>query len=83
MDKRALFESHIKDYCNNDFNGESGDTLPASVILAIDKMVSSDNNRSTGISSKTKGDIVEIAYRRESMSDEVKQMLQPYRKMRW
>jgi len=78
-----LYTAHVKEYCNNDFEGVADDALPLPVQLAINQMVSSANNRASGVSSKTDNAGVEVDYRAEAMSMEVRQMLRPYRKMRW
>ena len=40
---RNLYENAVKELLNNDFEGASGDALPFSIRLAIDKIMSTDN----------------------------------------
>lgn len=84
MNTRELCFDQIRRYCNEEsFVGVENDALPLVVQMAADQMVSALNNRSAGISSKTDAQGVEVDYRAEAMSKEVKQMLSSYRNMRW
>lgn len=78
---RELFEEAVKNYLNNDFDGATGDSLPAGVRIAIDKLMQADKNRSTGISTKSLGDMVTVSFSPEDWSKEVRTLLKAYRKM--
>jgi hypothetical protein len=80
---REAWEGVIKEYCNNRFNGASGDALPTGILLAIDKLIAVDANREAGVSAKTSNGILTISYTAEAMPEEVKMLLRPYRKLRF
>ena len=80
---RELQEAFVKDYCNNDFEGASGDALPFGVQEAINKLTAKSNNNPTGISQKENPDGKSVTFTAENMPKDVKMLLQPYRKMRW
>ena len=80
---RELYEESVKTYLNNDFEGATGDSLPPSVRLAVDKLMQGDKNKTIGVSTKRQGDVIEASYRPEAWSNEVKMLIQPYRKMRF
>lgn len=80
---RELFEEAVKDYLNNDFGGATGDSLPAGVRIAIDKLMQSDKNRESGVSTKSQGDMITVSFAPETWSSEVRTYLRPFRKMRF
>lgn len=82
MSQYLNWEASIKDYLNNDFEGETGSSLPLSVRNAIEKMVAIENNTVSGVSAKTQvGGVVTYSYTADEIPKSVKQTINKYRKM--
>jgi hypothetical protein len=82
MSQYNNWESAIKDYLNNDFEGETGDGLPLSVQKAVERMVQMENNNVAGVSAKTQvGGVVTYSYTADEIPKSVKQTINRYRKV--
>ena len=77
---RTAYKEWIKKYCNNDFTDDEGDEdLPGGVELALNKLVNKHDK--IGVTSESKGRI-SVSYA-EGLPDEIKSILNEYRKMKW
>lgn len=82
MSQWSNCEAALKDYLNNDFEGETGTGLPLSVQRAIEKMILIENNTVAGVSAKTQvGGVVTYSYNPDELPKSIKQTINKYRKM--
>jgi len=80
-EKKEAYLEWIKDYCNNDFLDDEGvEVIPATVNLAIDKLMEADSIPA-GLDSEKKGS-KSVSFSEDRYKD-IKPMLAPYRKLRW
>lgn len=77
---RTAYKKWIKDYCNDDFlNDEGVEELPGGVEIALDKLVTKHDK--IGVTSESKGRI-SISYAK-GLPNEIKSILNEYRKLSW
>ena len=82
MSQWSNWESSIKDYLNNDFEGATGNGLPISVQKAVERMVQMENKKVAGVSAKTQvGGVVTYSYSADEIPKSVKQTINKYRKV--
>ena len=80
-EKKEAYLEWIKDYCNNDFLDDEGvEVIPATVNLAIEKMLEADKIPAGVSSEKQGGKSVSFS---ENRYKDIKPMLSPYKKVRW
>jgi len=79
---KTFYKNWIKDYCNNDFlDDEGNENLPAGVELVLDKLVDF-HKQDLNVASEKIADL-SVSYFQDQIPTRIKQMLDPYKKMKW
>ncbi|MCP5002564.1 MAG: hypothetical protein GY941_01230 [Planctomycetes bacterium] len=80
IDQKEIWFEFCKDYCNTDFGGGGYDTAPATVKKAVDVLVATEANRVRGVNSKTSEGMTVESYTAETISKDVRMLLNRHRK---